>query len=641
MFTTLLRFTRRLPVLLSLLCSVLLVPSPAPAQTVGPDARPAPRQAARVIDDSVIVRLKPGRNPDLLYQQLGAKSRKLLRGASDGDIELLKIPPGQQKKIIATLQRSGAVDYAEPDYALSALVEPNDFRFWDGSQWNLKNSGIYGGTPGADIKAGAAWDIRTSAAGMVVAVVDTGVRLTHEDLQQNIWTNPGESGLDASGHDKASNGLDDDNDGYVDDVHGINALNHSGNVNDDYGHGTHVTAIIGATANNGVGVAGIAWDIDIMALKFLDGSGQGTISGAIECLNYARTHGARIVNASWGSYEFTSQALRDAIVSLRSAGIIFVAACGNSAGDNDANPLFPASYEYDNIVSVAASNRVDAAAGYSNWGATTVDLAAPGSPVFSAWNRSDNDYVYMEGTSMAAPHVVGAAALVWAVNPAFTYQQVIAKILSTTDVLPAFTGRSVSGGRLNLARALSGSAPPPQPPPPPPPPPPGARSDLVWVEDAFPAGAWGTSLGGDAWNWISSAPAPKSGTKAHQSALAAGYHDHTFQQATDTLQVMAGDVLFVYVYVDPTSPPREIMLSWSDGSWEHRAFWGENLIPYGTYGTASLRSMGAVPAGGSWVRLEVAASLVGLEGKSVSAMSFTLYDGRVTWDAAGRNTAAP
>lgn len=607
-----------------------------PAQTVGPDARPVPRVAARVRDDAVIVKLKPGRDPGALHRQFGTSGRRLMRGAQGRDLELLKVPRGQREKILERLRRSDAVEYAEPDYELSALVEPNDFRLWDGSQWNLKNTGIYGGTAGADIDALAGWDTRTSAAGIIVAVVDTGVRLTHEDLQQNIWTNPGESGLDANGHQKASNGLDDDGNGYVDDAHGINALNHSGSVNDDYGHGTHVSAIIGATTGNGVGIAGVAWDVEVMPLKFLDGTGQGTISGAIECLDYARAKGAKVINASWGSYEFTSQALRDAITALRSSGIIFVAACGNSAGDNDANPLFPASYEFDNVISVAASNRVDAAAGYSNWGATTVDLAAPGSPVFSAWNRSDSDYVYMEGTSMASPHVAAAAALVWAANPSFTYSQVIAQILANTDALPAFAGKNVTGGRLNLSKAL-GSA----PPPPPPPPPPDERTDVIWVDDAFPAGAWGSASGGDAWNWIIASPAPYSGAKAHQSALAAGYHDHSFQQASATMNVAAGDVLFVYVYVDPANPPREIMLSWADSSWEHRAFWGENLIPYGTNNTAGRRYIGPVPAAGGWVRLEVPASLVDLEGSAVAAMSFTLYDGRVAWDAAGRNTDAP
>jgi hypothetical protein len=163
----------------------------------------------------------------------------------------------------------------------------------------------------------------------------------------------------------------------------------------------------------------------------------------------------------------------------------------------------------------------------------------------------------------------------------------------------------------------------------------------VWVEDAIPAGAWTSASGGDAWNWITSSPAPHSGAKAHQSALAAGYHDHAFQQAGATMTGAAGDLLFVYVYVDPANPPREIMLSWFDGSWEHRAFWGENLIPYGNNNTAGRRFLGALPSTGGWVRLEVPAADVGLEGSTVSAMGFSLYDGRVTWDAAGRNTTTP
>ena len=220
---------------------------------------------------------------------------------------------------------------------------------------------------------------------MVVAVVDTGMRYTHEDLRANMWVNSGESGLTAGGIDKRTNGIDDDANGYIDDVHGINVLNHTGNPDDDYGQGSHVGGIIGATTNNGIGISGVAWQVQLMALKFLSGQGQGTISGAIECLDYARAKGARIVNASWGSYAFTSQALRDAITSLRTDGIIFVAACGNSAANNDANPLFPASYEFDNIIAVAATTRTDTAANFTNWGLTTVDLAAPGAPVFSAW----------------------------------------------------------------------------------------------------------------------------------------------------------------------------------------------------------------------------------------------------------------
>jgi subtilisin family serine protease len=595
----------------------------------------APRVVARPAEDRIIIRLKEGKDVNQLHRQLGTKGRKLMKRAGKAaaaDLELVDVPRGGRDRLLEAYRRSGLVEYAEPDYILELQAEPNDFRFWDGSLWQLKNTGIYGGTVGADIDAPVAWNTRTSADNVVVAVVDTGVRYTHEDLRDNMWVNPGESGVDSSGRDKRTNGIDDDGNGYVDDVFGISALDHSGNPVDTHGHGTHVAGIIGARGNNGIGVTGVAWTAKLMALKFLDEHGQGTISGAIECLDYARAKGAKIINASWGSYGFNSQALQDAITNLNIAGIIFVAACGNSATDNDVTPLYPASYNFDNIISVAATTRTDAPAAFTNWGATSVDLAAPGSPIFSAWNGSDSDYRYVDGTSQAAPQVSGAAAIIWAQNPVLTYREVIQAIVTHTDPIPAFAGYTVSGGRLNLAAALAsaGSTPPP---------PPGGRTDVIWVEDNIPIGAWTGTSGGDVWNWISSSPTPVSGTKAHQSALIAGYHDHTFQQASVTLNPVAGDILFFYVYVDPANPPREIMVSWNDGSWEHRAYWGEDLINYGTNGTNSRRYVGPIPAGGSWVRLEVPASQVGLVGSTVRSMSFSLHDGRVTWDKAGRNTA--
>jgi subtilisin family serine protease len=415
--------------------------------------------AAQASEERVIVRRRAGQDLSEMHRKLGTRSRKLLRrdrGAPAADLEVIAVPAGQRARVLEALRQSGLVDYAEPDYVLKVLgTEPNDPHFGGGTQWNLKNTGIYGGTVGADIDAPSAWSLRTSAASVVVGVIDTGARFTHEDLRANLWKNPGETGLDAQGRDKAANGVDDDSDGYIDDVYGINSLTHSGTPSDDYGHGSHVAGIIGATGNNSVGITGVAWRVQLMTLKALDATGTGTISTVIEAMSYARAHGAKIINASWGSTSFTSQALRDAIRELRDSGIIFVAACGNSAGDNDANPLYPASYNYDNIIAVAASTRTDTLASFSNWGRTTVDLAAPGSPVFSAWNGSDTDYRYMDGTSQAAPLVAGAAALLWAQNPSLTYQQVISYILNNTDPLPAFANKTVTGGRLNVAQALA------------------------------------------------------------------------------------------------------------------------------------------------------------------------------------------
>src|SRR5205807_6013055 len=197
-----------------------------------------------------------------------------------------------------------------------------------------------------------------------------------------MWVNPDEI---------PGNGIDDDGDGYVDDIHGINTVNNTGDPNDDHGHGTHVSGTIGAVGNNNVGVVGVCWKVQIMACKFLDSSGNGFISDAIRCMDYARSKGAKVINASWGTTTFTSQALHDAIDSLRQAGIIFVAAAGNASQDNGVDPIYPASYDLDNIISVAATTRNDDLAVFSNYGATTVDLGAPGDPIFSCWNTSDSD----------------------------------------------------------------------------------------------------------------------------------------------------------------------------------------------------------------------------------------------------------
>ncbi|MEW6302836.1 MAG: S8 family peptidase [Verrucomicrobiota bacterium] len=523
---------------------------------------------------------------------------------------------------MAAYQRSGLVDVVEPDYVVTALVVPDDFRYWDGSLWGLHNTGIYGGTPGADIRAPEAWDVQRDARDIVVAVLDTGVRYTHEDLAANMWVNPGESGFDRFGRDKRTNGEDDDWNGYIDDVHGINTLLHTGDPNDDYGHGTHVAGILGGVGNNGLGVVGVAWRTQIMACKFIDATGRGSVSDAIACLDYARSKGAKIINASWGGYDFTSSALRDAIDRLRDADILFVAAAGNNHINNDAQSLFPASYEYDNVVSVAATDRNDQLAWFSNYGGATVHLGAPGQSIFSCWNESDADYRYLDGTSMAAPHVAGAAALIWSRYPMETHQQIIRRLLRC-DPLPSLAGRCLSGGRLNLAKALDPIVQT-------------AGGTLIWFDDALPSGAIASADGGDAWEWVDFSPSPFSGTLVHRSQLVLGPHSHTFEKATQALPISPGDRLFTYIYLDPLNVPREVMLAWNDGCWEHRAYWGENLLSYGANGTSGRRYLGALPPAGQWVRLEVPARLVALEGSVIKGMSFVLVNGRAAWDYAGK-----
>ena len=402
--------------------------------------------------DRILVKPLAGAELSVLHAVLG--TRVLQTFSAIGNLQIIQVPSGTTVDAILPLfQQSGLVQYAERDYQVQALAVPNDFRYNDGSLWGLHNTGLYGGTPGADIHAQDGWDIQNTADNIIVAVIDTGVRYTHEDLADNMWVNPDEI---------PGNGIDDDGDGYVDDVHGINIVNNTGDPNDDHGHGTHVSGTVGGVGNNSVGVVGVAWKVQIMACKFLDASGSGFISDAVKCIDYARSKGAKVINASWGSTSFTSQALHDAIDNLRQAGIIFVAAAGNSAQDNGVNPIYPASYDLDNIISVAATTRNDDLAVFSNYGATTVDLGAPGDPIFSCWNGSDSDYRYFQGTSMAAPHVTGTCALLMAHYPNDNYQQIINRILSNVDPLPSLEGKCVSGGRLNLQKALSGNSPPPQ-----------------------------------------------------------------------------------------------------------------------------------------------------------------------------------
>jgi PKD repeat protein len=280
---------------------------------------------------------------------------------------------------------------------------------------------------------------------VVVAVVDSGVRYTHEDLAANMWKNSGEI---------PGNGVDDDRNGYIDDIYGIDARTPDSDPLDENGHGTHVAGIIGAAGNNGIGVTGVAWKVQIMACQFLDRTGDGDTSDAIACIGYARANGAQIINASWGGGEY-STALYNAIAAARDAGIIFVAAAGNDARDIDAETSYPASYDLDNMVVVCAINRngvLDSS--YSSYGAVNVDVAAPGGNIYSTWGTGDRGYTYLSGTSMATPYVSGIFALMRQRFPNETYRQLIARLLTSVDVVPSLAGKCATSGRVNLARAL-------------------------------------------------------------------------------------------------------------------------------------------------------------------------------------------
>lgn len=375
------------------------------------------------------------------------------------DISVFKITDDSLsvEQAIEQLIASGQVEYAEPDYPLSIDALPDDPSF--SNLYGLHNTGQSGGIADADIDALEAWNTTTGDSDIIVAVIDTGVQYTHPDLAANMWTNPGEI---------AENGIDDDSNGYVDDVYGIDTANNDSDPMDDHSHGTHVAGTIGAVGNNGVGISGVNWDVSIMALKYLDSTGNGSTSDAIELLNYIYNMKAnkginiRLSNNSWGGGGY-SQALYDAIVQTELAGILFVAAAGNDGTDNDLLPHYPSSYNLDSIIAVAATDDDDAAYTGTNDGLTSVDMAAPGVAIYSTVTGSN--YGYKTGTSMATPHVAGAAALLWAQYSNLSMTEVKRALLNSGDTVSSMSGRTLTGRRLNVNNAfscLAGGAPDPQ-----------------------------------------------------------------------------------------------------------------------------------------------------------------------------------
>ncbi|MGH8019993.1 MAG: S8 family serine peptidase, partial [Opitutaceae bacterium] len=352
------------------------------------------------------------------------------------------------KSRIAALQASGLFDYVEPDYIQHTSATPNDAGFGDGRLWGLRNTGQSGGVSGMDTQVVSAWDLTTGSSNVIVAVIDTGVRHSHRDLAANMWRNPGET---------AGNGVDDDSNGIVDDVFGFNSINNSGNPMDDNGHGSHCAGTIGGSANDAGELVGVAWTVRLMGLKFLGAEGGGNLSDSIKCIDYAIAKGAHIISGSYGGGGF-SQATADAIERARQAGILCIFAAGNETNNNDANPSYPASYPHNNIVSVAAIDRSGALANFSNFGATSVDLAAPGVAIFSCNFQNDSAYQTISGTSMATPHVAGVAALLKARNPGEGYAAIRERLLGSTRALTALQGKVATGGMVQARAAMDLSA---------------------------------------------------------------------------------------------------------------------------------------------------------------------------------------
>ncbi|MEI8122451.1 MAG: S8 family serine peptidase, partial [bacterium] len=300
-----------------------------------------------------------------------------------------------------------------------------------------------------DIRATTAWDNSTGNREILVGIIDTGIDYNHEDLKDNIWVNPRETGLDAQGHDKRTNGSDNDGNGYTNDWHGWNFYADNNDPRDDQYHGTHCAGTIGGAGNNLTGVAGVCWKVSMVSLKFLSSSGSGFNSDATEAVYYATRIGVRLTSNSWGGGGFDPD-LYAAINDAGKSNILFVAAAGNAGTDNDGTPNYPSNFDCDNIVAVAATDSGDNLASFSCYGAASVDLGAPGVGILSC--QPGNKYQLLSGTSMATPHVAGACALAWSRAPFWTGSQIKECILAAVDPIPALQDRCVTGGRLNIAK---------------------------------------------------------------------------------------------------------------------------------------------------------------------------------------------
>jgi len=406
-----------------------------------PQLTPNSEQAP--IPDGILIKFKDANMVSRGYARSNLRKAGLTNGQNFSLVPGLtraKLAPGSTLAgALTKLADDADVAYFEPDYIVNIKAIPNDGRFSE--QYALNNTGQTGGRMNADIDAPEAWDIQTGQ-GIVIAVIDTGVDYNHPDLSSNIWRNPGEV---------ANNGIDDDGNGFIDDIVGWNFRDNNSDPIDLNNHGTHVAGIIGAAGNNGVGVSGVNWNVKIMPLRFMDASGSGTTSAAINALEYAVANGARVSNNSWGGNSF-SQALFDAVSAANAAGHMFIAAAGNETANNDAISHYPSSFNLNNVISVGASGNTDNLAGFSNFGATTVDLVAPGVAILST--IAGGGYQAFNGTSMAAPFVVGVVGLVISQNPNLTVSDIRNAILSTVDPLRAFSGVVVTGGRLNASNAV-------------------------------------------------------------------------------------------------------------------------------------------------------------------------------------------
>ena len=423
----------------------------------------------------LLVKFKPGVMSTSALQTHAAIGATVIKNIPFIGVQEVSLPEGTDiKTAITQYMQNSNVEYAEPNYIYKVnSTMPNDLYFTP-QQWALYNTGTFAsGTAGADIKAPEAWDISRGSGNIIVAIVDTGIDYTHVDLVGNLWTNPDENPND---------GIDNDNDGKIDDWRGWNFISDNNDPWDDFGHGTHVAGIIGAVGNNGIGVTGLMWNVKLMALKACDSEGMCPTDAVTGAIGYAVAKGAKVINMSLGGFPY-SNSFQDALSSANNAGVIVVTSAGNGGADgigddNDLLPNYPSGFNLPNIISVAATDQNDNRAAFSNFGLNTVHVAAPGTyilstvpPLISAMFGSMctgsgfAGYDFCEGTSMAAPYVTSLAGLLYSaynqqLGYNYNYSQIRGLILKNVDVLPTLNGFIYTGGRINAFKAVSAMQPP-------------------------------------------------------------------------------------------------------------------------------------------------------------------------------------
>ncbi|MCX7978346.1 MAG: S8 family serine peptidase [Bdellovibrionaceae bacterium] len=373
------------------------------------------------------------------------------------NIAIIKRPTFElQASAIRAVAALPEVEYVEPNYIYRVKRLPNDpmlNQLWGIRNFGQKDSSGVTGVAGVDVAAEAAWNISTGDPNLVVAVIDTGVDYNNPDLRPNMWVNE----LEARGQ----KGVDDDGNGYVDDVHGF-AFDVGAGITDpmdDHGHGTHCAGTIGAKGDDGRGIVGVVWNTKIMAVKFLSAAGSGTLEGALKSIDYAVRNGAKVLSNSWGGGGY-SQSLKEAIERSLAAGAVFVAAAGNESNDNDANPTYPATYDIPNVISVAAIDNKGRLASFSNYGKKRVHVAAPGVNVLST---TTSGYESWSGTSMATPHVSGVVALLLSVHPQLKAEEVRHRLIQTASRVGGLRTKVASGGIVNAIAAIEDRQPAPDP----------------------------------------------------------------------------------------------------------------------------------------------------------------------------------